>query len=171
QPGVTPRTFANAISPRYFEVMRMAVTGGRAFGGAGHQTAPRGAIVHPTFAPQFFGTQNPVGPPLGRGAPARQRRAGAGVVEDAKYVDLREDRRPMLYVPYPQSRQQALRELEVRTSAAPTTVAATVRRELAAVDSRLAIVGMMALRDRVDASIAPERMVTRLSAGFGLIAL
>jgi predicted permease len=171
QPGVTPRTFANAISPRYFEVMRIAVRGGRAFGEADHETAPRVAIVNRTFARQFFGTLDPIGRHVGLGSPAKQMMEVVGLVEDAKYVDLREDRRPMLYVPFPQYRQQNLRELEVRTAAAPTTVAAMLRRELAAVDSRLAIVGTMVLRDRVDASIAPERLVARLSAGFGLLAL
>jgi ABC-type antimicrobial peptide transport system permease subunit len=93
-----------------------------------------------------------------------------GVTEDAKYVDLREEKRPMLYVPFTQYKQN-LRELEVRTAGNPAAIAATLHRELAGVDRRLAIVGMRELRDQVDASILAERLVAKLSAAFGLLAL
>src|SRR5688500_19546462 len=43
--------------------------------------------------------------------------------------------------------------------------------DLAAADSRVAIVGMKQLRDQVDASIVAERLIANLSAMFGLLAL
>jgi ABC-type antimicrobial peptide transport system permease subunit len=76
----------------------------------------------------------------------------------------------MLYVPFTQY-EQSLRELEVRTAGAPAAVAAALHRELAGVDRRLAIVGMIQLRDQVDASLLAERLVAKLSATFGLLAL
>jgi len=78
-----------------------------------------------------------------------------GVTEDAKYVNLREEKWPMLYVPFTQC-DQNLGELEVRTAGDPAAVAATLHRELAGVDGRLAIVGMVEARDHVDASIVPN---------------
>ena len=39
--GVTPRTFANAVTPTYFDVLRIAVLRGRAFTTDNHETAPR----------------------------------------------------------------------------------------------------------------------------------
>src|SRR5687767_2587370 len=76
----------------------------------------------------------------------------------------------MLYVPFTQI-DQALSELQVRTSGDPSAVAGTVHRALAAVDRRLAIVGMIGARDRIDASIVGERLIATLSATFGLLAL
>jgi predicted lysophospholipase L1 biosynthesis ABC-type transport system permease subunit len=93
-----------------------------------------------------------------------------GVTEDAKYVNLREEKRPMLYVPFPQS-NQTLHQVEVRTAGAPAAIAASLYRELAGVDARLAIVGMTELRDHVDASITAERLIAELSTTFGLLAL
>jgi macrolide transport system ATP-binding/permease protein len=93
-----------------------------------------------------------------------------GVTEDAKYVDMREEKRPMLYVPFTQY-EQNLRELEVRTAAAPAAVAVTLHRELAAVDSRVAIVAMVELHDQVEGSIVAERLTAKLSALFGILAL
>jgi predicted permease len=176
RPGVTPRTFANAITPRYFDVMRIPVIRGRAFTDEDRETMPRVAVVNRTFARQFFGGADVIGRRVGLcttepcAAPANGWMTIVGVAEDAKYVDLRERSRSMLYVPQAQS-SQALHEIEIRTSADPAAVAATLHRELSGVDHRLAIVGMTELRDQVDASIVPERLVARLSATFGLLAL
>ena len=91
-----------------------------------------------------------------------------GVTEDAKYVDQREERRPCRYVPFTQF-EQHLGEIEVRTSGDPSAVAATIYRELAAVDRQ--IVAMIQARDRADASIVAESLVAKLSAAFGLLTL
>jgi predicted permease len=176
RPGVTPRTFANSITPRYFDVMRITVLRGRGFTDADVVTAPKVAVVNQTFARQFFGEADPIGKRVGLctsepcGAPPKGMMEIVGVTKDAKYVDLREEKRPMLYVPFTQH-EQNMRQLEVRTSVAPAAVAAALHRELAGVDSRLAIVGMVELRDQVDTSIVAERLIAKLSATFGLLAL
>jgi predicted permease len=174
--GVTPRTFANAITPRYFDVMRMAVLRGRAFTNDDHENAPKVTVVNQTFARRFFGEADPIGKRVGLcssdpcGSPARGMMEIVGVTADAKYVNLREEQRSMLYVPFTQY-EQNMHELEVRTAGAPAAVAATLHRELASVDSRLAVVGMVELRDQVDASLVPERLIAKFSATFGLLAL
>jgi ABC-type antimicrobial peptide transport system permease subunit len=93
-----------------------------------------------------------------------------GVTEDATYADLRAATPPIVYVPYAQV-QRNLSELQVRTTGDVSAVASTVFRALADVDRRLAVVGMMAARDRIDASLATENMVAKLSSIFGLVAL
>jgi putative ABC transport system permease protein len=174
--GVTPRTFANSITPRYFDVLRIAVLRGRGFTDDDHETAPKVAVVNQTFARQFFGEASPIGKQVGLcssdpcGSPSRGMMEIVGVTEDAKYVDLREQKRPMLYVPFAQY-DQSPHELEVRTAAAPAAVATTLHRELAGVDRRLSIVAMVELRDQVDASLVAERLIAKLSAVFGILAL
>ena len=93
-----------------------------------------------------------------------------GVAEDAKYSDLRAAAPPIMYVPYTQV-EQILGEVQVRTSGDVSAVASTVFRALTDVDRRLATVGMMTADDRVDASLAAENMVAKLSSVFGLVAL
>jgi predicted permease len=174
--SVTPRTFANSVTPAYFDVMRIAVLGGRGFTNDDHETAPRVAIVNEAFARHFFGGADPIGKRVGLcsndpcGSPPKGMMEIVGVTEDAKYVDLREEKRPMLYVPFTQL-EQNLSEIQVRTVGDPAAVATTIYRELAGVDRRLAIVGMIQARDRVDASIVAETMIAKLSAAFGLLAL
>ncbi|HXW06400.1 MAG TPA: ABC transporter permease [Vicinamibacterales bacterium] len=174
-PGVTPRTLANAVTPGYFEVLRIAVLRGRGLSDRDHEAAPAVAVVNETFARHFFGEGEAVGRRVAFCSDAacasrKETMQIVGVVEDAKYTDLREDRRPMLYVPFTQIAQN-LRELQVRTAGPPGALAATLYRELAAVDRRLAVVAMVEADDQVAASIVAERLVARLSATFGLLAL
>ena len=165
-----PRTFANAVSHRYFDVVGLTIRRGRVFHASDHETAPGVAIVNDTFARRFFGAADPIGKHVGLGTPAREMLEIVGVVENAKYVALREDDRPMLYVPFAQY-DATLRTMEVRTAGSPGAVIPTLRRQLATVDPRLAVLSIVEFRDQIDASIAAERLVARLSAGFGLIAL
>ena len=175
-PGVTPRTFANSITPRYFEVMRIALVRGRAFTDDDRDASAKVAIVNQAFAAQFFGQQDPIGKRVALCSSAQCGPPGAGSMEivgvtvDAKYVDLREEKRAMLYVPFTQYAQN-MTEVEVRTTADPAAVAAALHRALGEVDGRIAIVRMMSLKDRVGSSIVPERLIAKLSAAFGLLAL
>jgi predicted permease len=174
--GQTSRTYVNAVTPAYFDVMRIAVLRGRGFTEDDREEAASVAIVNEAFVRQFSGGAAPIGRRAGLCGsescdPAATRmREIVGVAEDAKYSNLRAAAPPILYVPYTQV-EQNLTELQVRTTGEVSGVAPTVFRALAEVDRRLAIVGMMTAADRVDASLATENMVARLSATFGLVAL
>ena len=173
--GVTPRTYANSVTPRYFDVMRIALLRGRGFTDGDHDTATKVAVVNETFARQFFGDADPIGKRVGfcSSSPCGSPKAWmqiVGMTEDVKHVDLREESRPMLYVPFTQV-DQNLRELEVRTAGDPAAVATAIYRALAAVDRRVAIVEMIQARDRVHASMVAERLIAKLSAAFGGLAL
>jgi predicted permease len=176
QDGRTLRTFVNAVTPAYFDVVRIALLRGRGFTEDDREQASRVAVVNDAFARQFFGGADPIGRRVGLctseacGPSAARMMEIVGVAEDAKYSNLREDSPPILYVPFTQVAQN-LHEIQVRTTGDVSAVASTLYRALADVDRRLAIVGMMTARDRVDASLATENMVARVSSVFGLLAL
>ena len=108
-PGVTQRTFVNAITPRHFDVMQTGILRGRSFGAEDHETAPRVGIVNQTFARQFFGDADPIGRRLGLGAQPASTIEIVGLARDAKYLDLREQPRPMLYLAVHAARSAAAR--------------------------------------------------------------
>jgi ABC-type antimicrobial peptide transport system permease subunit len=93
-----------------------------------------------------------------------------GVVEDAKYSNLRDAAPPLLYVPFTQVERNP-GEIQVRTTGDVSLAASTLYRALTEVDRRIAIVGMTSARDRVDASLATQNMVATVSSVFGLLAL
>jgi predicted permease len=164
------RTFANSITPRYFQVMGMQVLRGRSFSDTDRANAPPVAIVNETFARQFFNDPAPMGRRVGLGAPAKVMMEVVGVVGDAKYGSMRESAVPMLYVPFTQYDGQ-LGQLQVRTAADPATLSSQLRRELGSVDGRMAIVDVMEMQDAVDASLLGETLIAKLSTLFGMLAL
>ncbi len=173
--GRTRRTFANVVTPAYFDVMRIAVLRGRGFTADDGVQAAKVAIVNDAFVRQFFGGMVPIGKRVGLCSsescgPGTGMMDIVGVVEDAKYSNLRQPAPPILYIPFAQA-DQRLGEIQVRTAGDISVVAGTLYRALSQVDRRLAIVGMMTARDRVDASLATPNMVARLSSVFGLLAL
>jgi predicted permease len=174
--GQTPRAYVNAVTPTYFDVMRIAVLQGRSFTEDDREKATSVAIVNDAFVRQFSFGGAPIGRRVGLcnsescGPQATRMMEIVGVTEDAKYADLRAAAPPIVYVPYAQV-QRNLSELQVRTTGDVSAVGSTVFRALADVDRRLAIVGMMAARDRIDAALATENMVAKLSSVFGLVAL
>ena len=174
--GRTPRTFVNAVTPTYFDVMRIAMLRGRSFKDDDRQEATTVAIVNDAFARQFFGGVVPIGRRAGLCSSescdptATRMMEIVGVAEDAKYSNLRADAPAILYVPFTQV-EANLGELQVRTTGDVAAVGSTLYRVLADVDPRLAIVGMITARDRVDASLATPNMVARLSSLFALLAL
>jgi putative ABC transport system permease protein len=180
--GFTPpdgrilRSFVNAVTPMYFDVMRISVRRGRSFTDRDRGPAANVAIVNEAFARQFFGGEEPIGARVGLcssetcGPSAVRMMQIVGVTEDAKYSNLRAVAPPLLYTPFTQVERNP-GEIQVRTTGEASVAASTLYRALANVDRRVAIVGMMTARDRVDTSLATQNMVARVSSVFGLLAL
>jgi predicted permease len=174
--GRTPRSFVNAVTPTYFDVMRIHVSRGRTFTDADTEQSIQVAIVNAAFARSFFGATQSIGRRVGLcrseacDQSATRMMEIVGVAEDAKYSNVREAAPPLVYVPLPQIEQNP-REIQVRTTGDVSTIASTLYRALAGADRRLAIVGMTIARDRVDASLATQTTIARISSMFGLLAL
>jgi predicted permease len=174
--GQTLRSFVNAVTPTYFDVMRIAVLRGRAFSDEDRDQAANVTIVNDAFARQFLGGSEPIGARVGLCNSESCDPSGTrmleivGIVNDAKYTNLRAPTPALIYVPFTQAARD-LGEIQVRTTGEISAVGSPLYRALAGVDRRLAIVGMMTARDRVDASMATENMVASVSSAFGLLAL
>jgi putative ABC transport system permease protein len=175
--GQTFRSFVNAVTPTYFDVMRISVLRGRGFSDDDRERATDVAVVNAAFVRQFFAGVEPIGARVGlcssescRPSPAKMMEI-IGVVDDAKYSNLRSAVPPLVYVPFNQEAEKNLREIQVRTAGDASAVASTLYRALEGADRRLAILGMVTARDRVDASLATQTMVASVSSVFGLLAL
>jgi predicted permease len=174
--GRTPRTFVNAVTPAYFDVMRIGVSRGRNFTDADTEQSVPVAIVNAAFARRFWGGAAPIGKRVGlcRSETCEESTTNmmevVGVVEDAKYADIRAVAPPLLYVPIAQGERNP-GEIQVRTMGDVSAAASTLYRVMSGADRRVAIVGMTIARDRVDASLAAENTIARVASLFGLLAL
>jgi predicted permease len=184
QPADAPLTARyNSVSPGYFETLGMPIVEGRSFTDADDSpVSARVTIVNQAFARRFFPRgavgrsivlRRPGAGKTGATAPATtpgEMVAIVGVVHDAKYNNLREDTKPMFFLPFAQM-TRSLRSLEVRTDRAAVAIAGPVRDALSGVTKDIMIRQVTPLPEQVDASLAPERLLLRLCVVFGALAL
>jgi predicted permease len=183
--GFAPRAEADlnpyvlGVSPGFFETMGIGVVGGRDFDATDLTERAGGvALVNRSFARYYFGDGPVVGRRFGFGGQGVARDVTIiGVVEDAKYSDLRQAAPHLVYTAlgpdnFP-TRSFSFSEttLILRTDGDAAGLAATLRRTLATVDPGLTVIGIATLEQHVDRSLGQDRLVSVLSALFGALAL
>jgi putative ABC transport system permease protein len=178
--GYTPKgnedtlVYSNNVSDRFFETLGTDLIAGRDFNAYDTPGSPKVAIVNQALATKFFAGQNPIG--------KRYRQEGGnklgdlveivGVVKDAKYVALREDIRPTVYLAAGQDAmpdQSTTFELRV-ASGTPTRVISAVKSSIAEVNPDVSF-QFKTLALQVDESLAREQLLATLSGFFGGLAL
>jgi predicted permease len=164
----------NPVSPGYFETVGMTLMQGRRLDTRDGASAPRVAVVNEAMARAYFGPGSPLGRTFSIPVPRNLIKSDpieiVGVVRDAKFNNLREDMRPMFYVPLAQQ-LGPLRSLEVRTRQPLAPLVASIRQALADVAPDVMVRRVISLSDQVDQSLSAERLLMRLSGFFGAVAL
>ena len=173
QQGEYPAISVNFVGPRYFGTMGTAVLLGRDISEEDRAGTPRVAVINQAMAQHFFGDRNPIGRRFS--IPGWKADASlmeiVGVVENAKFINLRDQVPPAAYVPFFQSPDSFLAaSFEVRCTN-PTALAASIREMIQQADSRLPLFGVKTLNERIDETLVQERIVAWLSSLFGLVAL
>lgn len=178
--GYTPRQeeypaiSVNFVGPRYFTTMGTAVLLGRDISEDDRAGTPRVAVINEAMAQHFFGDRNPIGKRFsipGWKADNTQMEI-VGVVENAKFINLRDQIPPAAYIPFFQSPDSFLAaSFAVRSGTNPTALADSVREMIQQADSRLPIFGVKTLSEQIDETLVQERVVALLSSLFGSVAL
>jgi putative ABC transport system permease protein len=160
--------YLNWVAPRYFETLGIPVVTGRDFSPHDTPDSPRVAIINQTLAHRWFGTETPIGRRVSFGD--NEVREIVGVVGDSKYLEVREQTPPTLYLDTFQEKSPGS-EFEIRTAGDAATVISAVRHEFETEAKGVAIGKVRTLASQVGASIVQERLVALLSACFGGLAL
>src|SRR5579862_137387 len=164
----------NYVAPAYFETYGTPFLAGRDFS-ARDQDGPPVAIINETTARDCFGNENPVGRhitlshmTLTKGEKTFE---VIGVVGDAKYNDLQQAAPPTIYADLFQQGYTGSdhSQLAIRTRIDPYAVASPARQIEGGVLKDVPIVRIMTMREQIDSSIVPQRLIAMLSAGFGVL--
>ena len=168
------------VTPEYFRVMKIAVQKGRAFSEADKLGGQPVAIVNESFVNRFMKGPTPLAQSLtiGRGLDDAQRQV-VGVVGDVKQFGMDRDAPPMVYVPLGQVGDKLMTTvrrfvsayLTVRTTVAPLSLTAALKREVAALDPALPVDGIRPMDQVVARSIAPQRFNMLLITAFASVGL
>jgi len=163
------------ISPAYFRTMRIPLLRGREFTTKDDKAAAGVAIVNETFIRQFLSGVDPIGQMFQTGQEPGYPAASyeiVGVVADTKYSRLREDIRPIAFVPAAQHPSpQAGAAMVMRTSVTTAAVRQAVQRLAAEIDSRVLVVGISDYETQIRETLVQERLMAALSGFFGQLAM
>jgi predicted permease len=171
-----------SVGPDFFSTMQIPFLAGRGFNSSDYELAAADpshkasvaepVIVDQAFVAKYLGRENPLGKLFGESAAKEDEPASAGyeivgVVRDTKYNDLRREINPTMYVP--QSGMGA--SFEVRTAGDPQALVSAIRRVVADVNPNLPLRDVTTESQQIDRLLFQERLIARLSAFFGLLAL
>jgi predicted permease len=174
----------NWVSSEYFRTLGMRLLLGRTFTDQDARIEPKVAVINERMARHYFGQESPIGKTVyfpkvdarGRYIPFRSqldRSLGlevVGVVQDAKYDDLREATPSMAYLPI--SPVEGLpSSIEVRTVGQASGVALQVRQILNQVNPNIILRSIETLEGQIDETLLQERLFTKVLGFFGLLAL
>jgi putative ABC transport system permease protein len=167
--GQRPFLDIEAVSPQWFDTMRVPLRGGRWFNAADNAQAPKVLVVNETFARRFWPNQNPLGKHIivGRGPNASE---AVGVVGDIKNKGLAEETQAQVYIPFPQL-PWANMNLLVRTDVPPQSMASAVQKQISAVDADQPVTSIQTVDELMESSRSQPRFTMMLLGVFSLAAL
>jgi putative ABC transport system permease protein len=156
--------FFLAVSPGWFDTMRIAVTSGRDFRPG--DATPGAAIVNETFVRDFFADRNPLGNKIAKGNRTYE---VIGVTRDAPYRNIRE-MVPVVYVPFdPPGASSAA--FIVHTAGNPLALAGALRRAVPAARPDFRVSNVRTQEALVEAQTVRERLLAMLAVFFAVVAL
>jgi putative ABC transport system permease protein len=161
---------ARTISPRYFEAMGIPLLAGRAFTNADQNGAPEVAIVNEYLAHQLFPNVDPVGQLLPSADGVHS--TIVGVVKDSSQMSYEQPAKGEVYLPYQQVMFGTfMSTIVVRTAGEPLALAATLRKEVWAVDPNQPVFKVATMDDIIAESIWRPRFSAWVFSALGGLAL
>jgi predicted permease len=163
------RTDRNSVTADYFTTMDIPFLRGRGFDAQDASGSPLVAVVNQAIAERLWPGQDPIGKRFFQtwGSPPLE---VIGVVRDAKYRSLFEERRLTFYQPLAQNYQAAV-VVHLRSSEEPAALAGAIERTVHELDPDLPVYRVQTLAERLAASLAQQRTAATLVGVFGALAL
>jgi predicted permease len=185
-PDANNNSSCDRVSPLFFETIGQPVIRGRGFTEQDTATSRMVAVVNQAFIKKFFPTEDPIGRHFGV---FDQKYAShfeiVGIVADAKYTEPQEPVRPMYFRPLTQldttlkepraliaeTRSFVTHSVIIRFAGNAADLESQVRRTLSNINPNLTVNDFRSLDYQVAGNFTQERLIARLTALFGLLAL
>ena len=174
------------VSPHFFETIGQPLLRGRGITDQDTATSRMIAVVNQTFVKKFFPNEDPIGRHFGT---FEQKYADnyeiVGIVADAKYNNPHDPVRPMYFRPMTQlnttlkehssitaeTRSLFPNSITIRYAGDAASLESLVRRTLASINPNLTVLDFQSLDYQVAGNFNQERLISRLTALFGVLAL
>ena len=161
----------NIVGPDFFAALGVPFVLGRGFGPQDTEKSQKVAVISESMAQRFFPNGSPLGKRFGIDGPeSAEKFEVIGVVKDAKYGSLTEEFAPMAFYLHTQQPNE-LYNFVVRFSGPATAVVPQIRQTIKQVNQSLPIDEVVSLSDHIGRALVQQKLVARLAAFFGLLAL
>jgi predicted permease len=171
------------VSGTFFDTIGARILRGRTFDERDTPDSTHVAVVNQSFADKFFPNQDPIGRRFGFGAQHRTDYQIIGIVANITFRNPRNATPPpMFFLPLLQmwksewadhtlTRSNLIGNIELRVEGSVPELGSQVRTALAGVDPNLTVVELTTIQDQLGNLLGHERLIARLTALFGLLAL
>jgi predicted permease len=162
----------NGVGPRYFKTMGIPLVAGREFTRADAFGTPKVAIVNQAFARKFNLGDAPLGKHfgIGGGPGTKMDIEIVGVVQDAKYSEVKQQVPPQYVVPYRQEERLGYAYFYVRTATPPEQMLATIPAVMRKLDASLPVGDVKTMEMQIRENVTEDRIISTLSLAFALLA-
>ncbi len=182
QPGSGTGASIVKVNAEYFDSVGTHVVMGRGISEKDTSTAPAVAVVNREFVKKLFNGRNPIGQHFGSRTESSGDYEIVGVVEDTTYTSVRWKEHRMYFLPMMQRPASAKGPIEkdeslyagaivLETERPVNQMAALTQRTLASINPNLSVVKFQTFDEQIADRFTEERMVARLTAMFGGLAL
>jgi predicted permease len=177
EPGKAPGAIRYTVSPDYFQTMGIELVKGRVFNPQDTPSTPLVVVIDEALA-QHFQNEDPIGQRLSQ-TPSGPFYEIVGVVRHVEQYNLegQATRTPQLYLDFHQFPAErwpgSVRRINLltRTDVEPTSLAAAVRGQIAALNKDQAVFNVRTMEQIMSQSVAPRRFSMLLLAVFAVVAL
>jgi putative ABC transport system permease protein len=164
--------FRYAVSPGYFETMRIPLRGGRFLDASDRAGSPPAVMINESFARRKYPNENPVGKRLRLGPDRGPWYTIVGVVADVKQLSLAATQADAVYMPTDQGWfVDNTLSLVVRARGDAAALVPAVKRAIWSIDKDQPIVRVATMDDVVAKSAAQRRFALIVFEAFALAAL
>jgi predicted permease len=168
-PDIDNNSRFNEVGAGFFHTMGIPLLAGREFTEADRRGAPKVTIVNEAFVKKFNLGREAVGKRMGESNGPLDREI-VGVVQNAKYSEVKDEIPPLYFQPYRQDDSIGRMAFYVRTSADPGTLLKSIPKVVAQLDANLPIEDARTMPQQVRDNVFLDRLITVLSTAFALLA-
>jgi putative ABC transport system permease protein len=161
----------NLVSPGYLSALGIPLLAGRDFVPSDATRKDRVALVNESIVRRYFNGRMPIGRRIAIDASSPPDIEIVGVMKDAKYTTVRDDINPQVFLNDDQNPEIQSIHVYLKSALPPDSLYALARRTVTDLDGHVPILGMRTMTAQADLTLARERMVTSLTAAFGVLAL
>ncbi|HVG32516.1 MAG TPA: ABC transporter permease [Pyrinomonadaceae bacterium] len=161
-----------SASTDYFRTLGIPLIAGNLFNTRNKETGAPVVVVNQTFVRQLLAGQEPIGRRINMSSSEANWMTITGVVADVRQSGLSRPTRPEIFIPYTQqnSETQSM-SLVVRSTAEPTALTNSIRREVLAVDPNQPIYDVQTMETVIGKSVSNQRLNMLLMGIFAALAM